>query len=255
MVVLLTLPFVARACARDLRVCADPDNLPFSNLKQQGFENRIAELVARDLHARLVYQWQRVGRGFFREYLNPGKCDLLVGVPAQLRPVLTTTPYYRSSYMFVTRRDKNLRITSFDDPQLRGLKIGVQALDEDYAPPGMALARRGLENQIVGFDTTGADADSIIRAVAQGRVDLAIAWGPLAGYYARRFPNALHLQAVMPQIDPPNLPLTFAIAMGVRKGNTGLRDELESVLQRRRSQLHEILARYGVPQMDAGDGN
>ena len=94
----LILPLLsATALARDLRICADPDNLPFSNSKQQGFENRIAELVANELHAHVTYVWQRMGRGFVREFLNRSQCDLLVGVPANFRPVLTTTPYYRSS--------------------------------------------------------------------------------------------------------------------------------------------------------------
>jgi len=116
------------AFARDLRVCADPDNLPFSNNKQQGFENRIAELVARNLHANLVYQWQRMGRGFVREYLNTSQCDVLIGIPANFKPVLTTTPYYRSSYVFVTRKDGKLKPASLDDPALHELKIGVQVL-------------------------------------------------------------------------------------------------------------------------------
>ncbi|MGH9514213.1 MAG: quinoprotein dehydrogenase-associated putative ABC transporter substrate-binding protein [Terriglobales bacterium] len=238
------------ACARDLRVCADPDNLPFSNQKQQGFENKIAEIVARDLNARLVYVWQRMGRGFVREYLDGARCDLLVGIPKNFKPVLTTTPYYRSSYVFVTRPNSNLKLASLDDPALHTLKIGVQVLDEDYTPPATALARRGLQSSIVGFDTTGEDADSIIRAVVDRKVDTAIVWGPLAGFYANKFPSTLELTPVTPQIDPPNLPLTFEISFGVRRGNIGLRDELETVLERKQSEVRSILNHYGVPQLD-----
>src|SRR5436190_3681708 len=126
----LVLLCSSAALAGDLRVCADPDNLPFSNEKQQGFENRIAELVARDLHANLVYQWQRMGRGFVRDYLNAGECDVLIGIPANFRPVLATSPYYRSSYVFVTRRDGHVKPASLDDPALHQLKIGVQVLEE-----------------------------------------------------------------------------------------------------------------------------
>ena len=198
-----TLPILAHA--RDLRVCADPDNLPFSNTKQQGFENRIAELAARDLHVQLQYEWQRMGRGFVRDFLNAGRCDLL---------------------------------------------IGIQALDEDYTPPATALARRGLQNEIVPFDSTGDEADSIIRAVAKRQVDTAIVWGPLAGFYARKFGNALQLTPVTPQVDPPNLPFTFSISMGVRKGNTALQHELDNFLQRRRSDIRRILDQYGVPQLE-----
>ena len=237
------------AFGRDLRVCADPDNLPFSNNKRQGFENQIAQLVARDLHANLVYQWQRMGRGFVRDYLNTSQCDVLIGIPANFKPVLTTTPYYRSSYVFVTRKDGKLKPASLDDPTLHQLKIGVQVLEEDYTPPATALARRHLQNQIVGFDTTGEDADSIIRAVADRKVDTAIVWGPLAGFFAKKY-RGLELTPVTPQVDPPALPFTFAIAMGVRKGNTDLRDELQSVIDRRQSEINAILDHYGVPRLE-----
>jgi mxaJ protein len=237
------------AFGRDLRVCADPDNLPFSNNKQQGFENSIAELVARDLHANLLYQWQRMGRGFVRDYVNAGQCDVLIGVPANFKPMLTTTPYYRSSYVFVTRKDRNVKLASLDDPALHQLKIGVQVLEEDYTPPATALARRHLQNQIVGFDTTGEDADSIIRAVTDRKVDTAIVWGPLAGFFAKKY-SGLQLRLVTPQVDPPALPFTFAIAMGVRKGNTALRDELETVIDKRQDEINAILDRYGVPRLE-----
>jgi mxaJ protein len=237
------------AFGRDLRVCADPDNLPFSNNKQQGFENEIAELVARDLHANLLYQWQRMGRGFVRDYLNAGQCDVLIGVPANFKPMLTTTPYYRSSYVFVTRKDRNVKLASLDDPALHQLKIGVQVLEEDYTPPATALARRHLQNQIVGFDTTGEDADSIIRAVTERKVDTAIVWGPLAGFFAKKY-SGLQISLVTPQVDLPALPFTFTIAMGVRKGNTALRDELETVIDKRQGEINAILDRYGVPRLE-----
>lgn len=246
----LLISLGSTASARELRVCADPDNLPFSNSKQQGFENRIAELVAKDLHARLTYQWQRMGRGFVREYLNKGRCDVLIGVPQAFNPVLVTAPYYRSTYVFVTRRDRHLKPASLDDPTLRPMKIGVQVLEEDFTPPATALARRGLQNDIVGFDTLGEDADSIIRAVADHQVDTAIVWGPLAGYFVREFGGSLEITPVTPEVDPPGLPFTFSISMGVRKGNTALRDALDGVLQRHRTEIHKVLSEFGVPQLE-----
>lgn len=244
---LLTLTGLAET--RQLRVCADPNNMPFSNQEQQGFENRIAEIVAADLDAHLIYVWQRMGRGFVREFINSSQCDLVVGVPQNFRPLLTTTPYYRSSYVFVIPRKAHLNRVSLDSPELRGLKIGVQVLDENYAPPGTALARRGLQNQIVGFDTTGEDAASIVRAVANHQVDMAVVWGPLAGYFAQHDHDALELLPVEPQVDPPGLPFTFEISMGVRKGNVALRNDLEKVLAARRADIQKILAAYGVPQL------
>jgi mxaJ protein len=246
---LVTSAVTATAQGRELRVCADPNNMPFSDLKQEGFENRIASLVAKDLDAHLTYVWQRMGRGFVREYLDKSKCDLLVGIPTNYNPVLTTDPYYRSSYVFVSRRDRALHLASFNSPDLHGIKIGVQVLDEDYTPPGEALARRGLQAAIVGFDTTGDGADSIIEAVATQQVDAAVVWGPLAGYYAKKYSGRLELTPVEPEVDPPGLPFTFAISMGVRKGNAELRDQLQNVLDRHKSEIRSILSEYGVPQL------
>ena len=246
----LLLALVLPAFARDLRVCADPDNLPFSNAKQQGFENQIAQLVARDLNAHLEYEWQRMGRGFVREYLNRGRCDLLVGIPANYKPVLTTSPYYRSTYVFVLRRDRNLKLASLNDPALHTMRVGVQVLEEDYTPPATALARRSMQNQIVGFESTGDEADSIIQAVADRKIDTALVWGPLAGYFSRNYGNTLVLTPVTPEVDPPALPFTFAISMGVQKGNIELKNELEKVISRHRQEIERILNAYGVPQLE-----
>jgi mxaJ protein len=236
--------------ADELRVCADPDNMPFSNRQQQGFENRIAQLVGQDLHAHVSYIWQRMGRGFIRDYLDTSKCDLLIGIPSNYRPVLTTTPYYRSTYVFIVRRDRPFQSASLNDPALRQMKIGVQALDEDYTPPAAALARRGMQNEIVGFGSTDEDANSIVQAVVNRKVDTAIVWGPLAGYFALRYGNLLKLVPVTPEVDPPGLPFTFAISMGVRKGNIELRDRIEDTLIRRQADIQAILRAYGVPLLD-----
>src|SRR5207237_10170955 len=176
-----------------LRVCADPNNLPFSNDRGQGFENRIAELVARDLHKKLEYTWWAQRRGFIRNTLKAGACDVVVGVPASFELAATTAPYYRSSYVFVYRKDKKLSVNSFDDPVLRKLKVGVQMIGDDGAntPPAHALASRGVVENVRGYTVYGDYAQPnpparIIDAVARGDVDVAVAWGPLAGYFARR---------------------------------------------------------------------
>jgi mxaJ protein len=237
----------SNAQARELRVCADPSNMPFSSREQTGFENHIAAIVAQDLNAHLTFVWQRMGRGFVREYLDKAQCDLIIGIPSNYRPVLTTSPYYRSTYVFVSRQSKP--VPSLDAAALHGLKIGVQVLEEEYTPPGEALARRGLEGAIVGFDTTGDGADSIVRAVANQEVDIALVWGPLAGYFAKQFGHDIRVTAVEPEVDPPGLPFTFAISMAVRKGNGALRDELEKILADRESDIRAILDDYGVPQL------
>jgi quinoprotein dehydrogenase-associated probable ABC transporter substrate-binding protein len=241
-----------------LRVCADPNNLPFSNERREGFENRIAELVARELHATLEYTWWAQRRGFVRNTLAAGACDVLLGVPEDFERTLTTAPYYRSTYVFVSAKARHYAIRSFDDPRLRRLRIGVQMVGDDYAntPPAHALARRGIVHNVAGYTLYGDYREPdpparIIDAVAAGEVDVAVVWGPLAGYFSRRSRVPLELTPVSPRIDPPSLPLTFAIAMGVRRGNTPLRDSLQQVLDRRGAEIRRILDDYGVPQVDA----
>jgi mxaJ protein len=143
--------------SRVLRVCADPNNLPYSNRAGEGFENRIAELLAADRHASLDYTWWPQRRGFVRNTLNTGACDVVMGVPAALELTSTTRPYYRSSYMFVSRRDRRLGLHSFDDPRLRELRIGVQMIGDDFAnsPPAHALSSRGIVRNVVGYSVYG----------------------------------------------------------------------------------------------------
>jgi mxaJ protein len=249
--VALLLICVSSACtATTLRVCADPDNLPFSNRKQQGFENKIAQLLALEVHARLSFVWARQRRGFVRSTLNANACDLIIGVPQQFRPVLTTAPYYRSTFVFAVRNDRHLNIRSFDDPVLRKLRIGVQVLEEEYAPPAQALGRRGLLANLVGFETVGAEAKKILDALVANKIDVAVLWGPVAGYYAKQQRVALDLTPVSPAFDPPALPMTFAISLGVRKKDKPLHDRLEQALARRKSEIEHILNRYGVPQLE-----
>ncbi|GLC23917.1 substrate-binding domain-containing protein [Roseisolibacter agri] len=239
-----------------LRVCADPNNLPFSNDRREGFENRLAELLAREMGARLEYTWWAQRRGFFRETVNASKCDLVPGVPTRLDMVLTTRPYYRSSYAFVQRRDAATRVTSLDDPALRRLKVGVQFIGDDYAntPPAHALAARGIVENVVGFSIYGDYREPnpparIIDAVADGTVDVAIVWGPLGGYFARRGRVPMTVVPVTPQVDPRSLPLAFDVSMGVRRKDAALRDEVQAVLTRRHDAVAAILDAYGVPRV------
>src|ERR1041384_2042693 len=188
-----------------LRVCADPNNLPFTNAKGEGFENKLAALLARDLGTRVEYTWFAQRRGFLRNTLSARKCDVVMGLPVDTDAAWTTKPYYRSTYVFVTRRSRKLHIRSFDDPQLRTLRIGVELVGDDGAntPPAHALSRRGIVNNIVGFSVYGdyrtdSPPSAIVAAVARGDVDIAAAWGPMAGYFAARQPVALDVVAVQP---------------------------------------------------------
>jgi mxaJ protein len=234
---------------RVLKVCADPEAMPSSNRRAQGYDNKIAELIARDMHATLVLNWQRNGRGFVRDILNKGVCDVVMGVPAGVRAMLTTQPYYRSTYVFVTRRDRDLELHTFQDPELKKLKIGVQVLEEEYAPPGQALGRHGLVTNIVGYDTTERPA-SIMNAVYRKNVDTAIVWGPLAGYFAKQYPGRFEITAT-PPADPP-VPMAFSIALGVSTKHPELRDDLNHAISRRKRDIERILRSYGVPLLPEG---
>jgi mxaJ protein len=249
--------FCAPANAWQLRVCDDPNNLPFSNDKGEGFENKLAELVAGELGATVSYTWWAERRGFIRNTLSAGLCDVVPGTPANMEMLRTTAPYYRSSYVFVTRRSDDLRIASLDDPVLRRLKIGVQIIGDDgwNSPPAHALARRGLVANLRGFTVYGDYAEAnpaarIVEAVASGEIDVAVVWGPLGGYFAARAPIALTIAPVRPLIDGPTLPMVFDISMGVRKQDTRLRAEIDAILDKRRGDVDRILAAYGVPRLD-----
>ena len=239
-----------------LRVCSDPNNLPFSNMRQAGYENRIADLLARDLGTTAQYTWWAQRRGFLRNTLNAGQCDVVIGYPSHADAVLTTKPYYRSTYVFVTRRMSNMHVRSFDDPTLRTMRIGVQLVGDDGAnsPPAHALSRRGIVGNLVGYTVYGdyrtdSPPSEIVAAVARGDVDVATVWGPLAGYFAARQPVPLDLVPVEPQIDGP-LPQAFDISMAVRRNDRTRLETLDNFLLRRRQDIDAILASYHVPRVD-----
>ena len=248
------LASAATDAGRELAVCADPGNLPYSNERLEGFENRIAGLIASDLNATLRYTWNVQRRSFLRRTLHSGDCDLVVGLPAGLQGVAQTRPYYASSYVFVTRRDRGLQLSGFDDPLLRDLTIGLQAVGADGAnpPPASALARRGIVNRTVGFPMWGEESEDspqgrIIDAVASGKIDIAIVWGPFAGYFARRYGDTLAVRQVVGDPQQPALPFRYEMSLSVRRGDDAFLNELQQVLDRRQPEIRAILTDYGIP--------
>jgi mxaJ protein len=242
---------------RNLTVCADPNNLPFSNRSREGFENKIVELVAKDLGKRVSYVWWAQRRGYVRNTLNDSACDVWPGMATGVDVAATSRPYYRSTYVFVTRADAGLAHLNLDDPRLRSAEIGVQMIGNDSmnTPPAHAIASRGLIDNVRGYmvygDYSRANPPAaIIEAVARRQIDVGLVWGPLAGYFAHLSKTPLRIDAVTPATDA-RWPMAFAISMGVRRNNQQLLERINASLEREQSQIDAILAAYHVPLDDA----
>jgi mxaJ protein len=248
-------PRVASAVV-PLRVCSDPNNLPFSNKAEQGFENRIASLIARAQGTRVEYTWWAERRAFLRHTLNAGRCDVVMGFASGAGPAATTAPYYRSTYVFLTRRSAHLHVHSLDDPVLHTLRVGVQLVGDDGAnsPPAHALSRRGIVRNVVGYTVYGDyrqpnPASAIVTAVARGDVDVAAVWGPLAGFFAARQTVPLDLVPVTPRMDGA-LPEVFAISMAVRRRDATRLQMLNHFIATHRREIAAILREYHVPLVE-----
>lgn len=242
------------AAAQPLTVCADPNNLPFSNAAQAGFENKIADLVAKDLGRPIRYVWWAQRRGYVRNTMTDRKCDLWPGVAAGVEMISTTRPYYRSSYMFVTRARDPLAGLTLDDPRLKSLSIGIQMVGNDAqnTPPAHALASRGLIGNVHGYMIYGDyqqpnPPSAIVTAVEKGDIDVALVWGPLAGYFAKHSPVPLRLEKVTPWLDGAQWPMTYDISMGIRRDEPELQSQVESILEKEAPAIQAILRDYGVP--------
>ncbi len=235
-----------------IRVCADPDNMPLSNQKGEGFEQKIAEVIAKEWNAKIEYAWWPVRRGFFARALNGRYCDIAIQAPSAFDMAGVTKPYFRSGYVLVTRKDSGLDIKSLADPRLKKLKIGVNLLNSDAenTPPAMALSRYGVVGNLVGYSTFYTETErpeDIINDVAKKTIDVAIVWGPIAGYFAKASSVPLALVPLAERDSLSNFPFRFNIGMGVRRRDRALRDSLQTVLERRAPEIQAILRQYAVP--------
>ena len=248
---------VANAAAPKLRVCADPNNMPFSRADEAGFENRLALLIGSHVGRQIEFEWRAQRRGFLRQGLNAGECDLVAGVPTQTDSILTTRPYYRSSYVFVTRPG-DPSVASFDDPALKQLRIGVQLVGDDgmNTPPAHELARRGVIDNVRGYSVYGdyakpAPPSAILDAVARSEIDVAAVWGPLAGYFADKMSPKLALTPIT--TTGVRLPMSFDISMGVRKGDVELADAVQKALDEEKASVDRLLVDFHVPWIQRSD--
>jgi mxaJ protein len=236
----------------NLRVCADPQNMPFTSDKREGFDNKIADLIAHELGDSVSYTWWPSRRGYLRNTLSAGKCDIVIGVPIGFDPVATSKPYYRSTYYIVTRTDKKLDIISLDDPRLKKLRVGVNLLDGDYTntPPAHALGAHDIKGVgVVGFAGFYDDVHhpgEIIDSLAKGNIDVALVWGPIAGWFSKKSGVPMTLTA-LPDSDSVDLPFAYSVAIGTRRSDRELRSLIDEILVRKKPEIDKILMEYNVP--------
>ena len=251
------------------RVCADPNSLPLSNKNQEGYENRIADILAADLGVPVEYTWFPQRRGFIRHTLREPapdrdgyKCDVVMGVPDGFELVITTEPYYRSTYAMVFRKDQeglqNVETAkdflALDDSVKKGLRIGIF----DQTPAAAWLSRYGLIKQMVPFPTMSGDpaeypGQIIERELVNGNIDVAMLWGPIAGYFVHRLEGRVPLKMV-PMRSESGIRFDFAISMGVRFGDGERKRALEELLARNSDKIEAVLKEYYVPLVSA-DGS
>jgi mxaJ protein len=255
---LVVLALSGRASADDtkqLRVCGDPNNMPFSNEALQGIENKIADVIAKDLGMTVAYVWWPHQRGLVKRVLNTRRCDVMLGIPKGYDPVLWTKPYYRTGYVIAYRKDRKIKVRSLDDPQLKTLKIGVQV----NTPPHDALGQRGIAENVVGyqlmFDSNFHAEDypgKVVEDLIAGSIDVALVWGPIAGYFASKKGAPIEVVLLEDRPDSGNR-FAFDISMGVRKSDTALKAKLEEALARKHDEITHILETFGVPLLPASE--
>lgn len=247
----LVAPAPAAPGSWELRVCLEPNNIPYSNRDLEGFDVRIAEILADELGAELVPVWIPQTRPLVRAaLLREGDCDVLMGVTDGMSGILPTHAYYRSRYVFVSRADADLDVDAFDDPRLAGLRVGIEYHGLGTSPAAQALIDHGLVHTQVPFVRHDGDEHPLaapVLAVAEGRVDVAILWGPVAGTFAPRSEVPLRVVPVRDDVVLPFTPMVYAVALGVRPHEYAFRDRLDLALAARWDEIGSVLEAHGVP--------
>jgi quinoprotein dehydrogenase-associated probable ABC transporter substrate-binding protein len=232
-----------------LRVCADPSDMPFSDKAGEGFENKIAELLGAKLHRPVSYTYFPQVIGFYRNTLNAFRCDVVIGVAQGLDLVQTTIPYYHTSYALVFKPGQGLDgVASLEDPRLKDKRLGVIA----RTPPSTLMVRDGLMDHAKPYPLTidtrvEAPSKAMIQDLIAGRIDAAVLWGPIAGYYAKHAGTPL---AVTPLLHEHGVPMDFRISMGVRRSDQNWKRTLNRLIAENRDAINKILIDYGVPLLD-----
>lgn len=236
-----------------LRVCADPRNLPLSNDKGEGFENKIAELLAARLQKRLAYAFFPQATGFFRMTLGAHRCDVVMGYPQGDDLVQGTNPYMRTAYALVTKAGSALEdVTTLADPRLKGKHIGIVAA----TPPATNMAANGLmanaRPYALMIDTRiDSSAEAMIKDIASGAIDAGVLWGPMAGFHAKQAEPPLRVTPLVSETSGPRM--TYRIGMGVRAADQNWKRLLNRFIQDNQVEINAILLGYGVPLLDDSD--
>src|ERR1700756_953202 len=236
-----------------LRVCADPRNLPFSNEKGEGFENKLAELFAAKLQKRLDYMYFPQATGFVRVTLGAHRCDVIMGFPQGDDLVQGTNPYYRTAYALITKQGSGLEdVTALEDARLKGKHIGVVA----GTPPGTNMAAAGLMTNAKPYplmiDTrVDSSAQAMIDDLTKGDIDVGVLWGPMAGYYAKKSNPPLHITPLVKETSGPRM--VYRIGMGVRSADQNWKRQLNRLIQENQPAINKILLDFGVPLLDESD--
>ncbi len=247
------------AWAATLKVCADPDYMPYSDKAGEGFENKIAELVAKSLNSQLAYDWASYrGNGGFSEFLSrtldAGKCDVVIGIPYGSQEELTTDPYYASSYVFIFKKGRGYDVENMDSAILRKVKLGF----EEGTPPQDGLKIRDLIFDAEAFhvgDDAGISPGSMLEAVQNGRIDVMITWEPAIGYFLKNYSDLRVVRVPNTRAMGSPEQYMFSIAMGVRKNDEPLCAKLNRVIAAHKAEIRDILDRFNVRLYPAATDN
>jgi len=235
---------------RVLRVCADPRNLPFSNEKGEGFENKLAELFAGKLQKKLDYMFFPQATGFVRVTLGAHRCDVIMGFPQGDELVQGTNPYYRTAYALVTKPGSGIEdVASLGDARLKGKHLGIVA----GTPPATIMAANGLMTNAKPYPLTidtrvDSSAAAMIDDLKAGEIDAGVLWGPMAGYYAKQSNPPLHVTLLVKETSGPRL--AYRIGMGVRPADQNWKRQLNRLIQENQPDISKILLDYGMPLLD-----
>lgn len=248
----------AARAAGTLKVCADPDYMPYSNRAGQGFENALARYVAKTLGERLQYVWaDSRGHGgysqFLADTLDKGRCDVVMSLPYANQEELTTAPYYVSSYVMVFKKDKGYDLHSLNSPQLRRLKVGF----ETDTPVETGLQLRGMVRQAKRYNvggTSGVSPKSVLQAVQNGTVDVMLTWQPAIGAYLHQFPDLTTVRLPNSRATGSPEMYSFPMSMAVRQNDKALHKRLDALIKAHHAALDHILEQHGV-QLVGEDGS